>query len=662
MTTNPIYRRSGSMSFLIRKIREKFNIEKDNVYFVGLTAMGKKFHSKEKFDLGGTTMRKPKINFKDGGLTKKTTMKKPNSNKLTLKEVKETSEKVGMRVNEIKSQFLWHEGKSVDYPITENEKKIIQNGLPKLRKERERLYKIYSDMKDKKQGSIRTDYVSIKLSDVNFIYAVRILGNKYILNFSKLNNTQRVDNQYYSAYDLQAVEKQIEQQTSLLAEKTGDYSDFVNLMKLKTDEAEKRFDRPQVLLQFDDEQGNLIVVELSQYLGSIKDRYADFKVIYSTSAFEVPKEKKITEADLEPIEKQAIKDVLTLSEYSRLTQEETEYVYSKFKNYESLVDEHGEYVAEAKEPYGDKNIEEFNDLMETLCKKGVVIHDSYNETIEAYQNTINLVNSVRGRIETLSAKKSGTDLFPEADSVNQNENEEIESIKGAIEYLQTEYDAGDEDSGFALDYLKDELRDIVSQSATYASGGEIKYFEIHKGDKPVLKVKFKKDKDESSKDKTIEMLDKLSDRGYHFKEVSEAEYKKFDYSKVDNNDVVEFMSNSEHFENGGKIKFNKKKVPSSRIYNYALKIKTKYPKIWFKGGNIFGNQAFKNLEKVIKRGYWLESERWMFIKWQSYVARHHKDYRIEGTIAMLKWLNTTDKGWDYMKDLIEEEIKKQSEQ
>jgi hypothetical protein len=48
----------------------------------------------------------------------------------------------------------------------------------------------------------------------------------------------------------------------------------------------------------------------------------------------------------------------------------------------------------------------------------------------------------------------------------------------------------------------------------------------------------------------------------------------------------------------------------------------------------------------------------MYIKWQSYVARHHKDFRIAGTIAMLKWVDKTDKGWDYMKALIEKEIAK----
>jgi hypothetical protein len=115
---------------------------------------------------------------------------------------------------------------------------------------------------------------------------------------------------------------------------------------------------------------------------------------------------------------------------------------------------------------------------------------------------------------------------------------------------------------------------------------------------------------------------------------------------------------SEEFEKGGKIDFNPNKVPSKKIYNYAKKIKEKYPKVWDMGGNIFGNEAYKNLERALKRGYWLDSEDWMFKKWQSFNARHSGDIRIAGIIANLKWLNVVDKGWQYMTNLIEEEIEK----
>jgi hypothetical protein len=116
----------------------------------------------------------------------------------------------------------------------------------------------------------------------------------------------------------------------------------------------------------------------------------------------------------------------------------------------------------------------------------------------------------------------------------------------------------------------------------------------------------------------------------------------------------------QEFRKGGtaKIEFNPNHIPNKWIYSYAKKIKEKYPKVWDMGGNIFGNEAFKNLERVVERGYWTDNEEWMYIKWQSYVARHHKDFRIAGTIAMLKWVDKTDKGWDYMKALIEKEIAK----
>jgi DNA-directed RNA polymerase subunit RPC12/RpoP len=114
------------------------------------------------------------------------------------------------------------------------------------------------------------------------------------------------------------------------------------------------------------------------------------------------------------------------------------------------------------------------------------------------------------------------------------------------------------------------------------------------------------------------------------------------------------------FRQGGtaKIEFNPNHIPNKWIYSYAKKIKEKYPKVWDMGGNIFGNEAFKNLERVVERGYWTDSEEWMYIKWQSYVARHHKDFRIAGTVAMLKWVDKTDKGWDYMKALIDKEVAK----
>lgn len=113
----------------------------------------------------------------------------------------------------------------------------------------------------------------------------------------------------------------------------------------------------------------------------------------------------------------------------------------------------------------------------------------------------------------------------------------------------------------------------------------------------------------------------------------------------------------EEFSEGGNIiEFNANHLPNKWITEYATKIKEDYPEIWNKGGNIFGNEAFKNLSRVRERGYWLDSEEWMYIKWRSFVARHKKDFRIAGVVAMLKWCDKVEKGWGYMKTLIEKEI------
>ena len=104
-----------------------------------------------------------------------------------------------------------------------------------------------------------------------------------------------------------------------------------------------------------------------------------------------------------------------------------------------------------------------------------------------------------------------------------------------------------------------------------------------------------------------------------------------------------------------KIKFNKYHIPSRLVYEYAKKVKSTAPKIWKSGGNIFGNEAWQNLERVMKRGYWLDSEEWMYIKWRSFVARHSGDFRLPGIVANLKWMNEVEKGLSYMKTVIQKE-------
>ena len=113
------------------------------------------------------------------------------------------------------------------------------------------------------------------------------------------------------------------------------------------------------------------------------------------------------------------------------------------------------------------------------------------------------------------------------------------------------------------------------------------------------------------------------------------------------------------YEVGGKIiEFNRNHLPNKWILSYAKGIKKDHPEIWKLGGNIYGNTAFENLCRVSARGYWLDSEEWMYKKWQSFLARHQHDFRIAGVVAVLKWGGKVNKGWKYMKDLIEAKISK----
>jgi len=145
----------------------------------------------------------------------------------------------------------------------------------------------------------------------------------------------------------------------------------------------------------------------------------------------------------------------------------------------------------------------------------------------------------------------------------------------------------------------------------------------------------------------------------HWKELSKINQSAGNGVPINPSDV-DSDEDPQEFRKGGRAKiiFNPNHIPNKWIYSYAKKIKENYPKVWDMGGNIFGNEAFKNLERVVKRGYWTDNEEWMYIKWQSFVARHHKDFRIAGTVAMLKWVDKTDKGWDYMKALIDKEVAK----
>jgi len=97
-------------------------------------------------------------------------------------------------------------------------------------------------------------------------------------------------------------------------------------------------------------------------------------------------------------------------------------------------------------------------------------------------------------------------------------------------------------------------------------------------------------------------------------------------------------------------------------YDYALDIRENHSDVWKKGGNKRGNGAFENwgacrgksaddLTDAMKD--WIrEREAWM--------ARHEKNKRIAGVVAVMKWGGVVEKGESYMKDLIDENKKEKA--
>ncbi len=94
-------------------------------------------------------------------------------------------------------------------------------------------------------------------------------------------------------------------------------------------------------------------------------------------------------------------------------------------------------------------------------------------------------------------------------------------------------------------------------------------------------------------------------------------------------------------------------------YDFALNIRENHRKVWAKGGNIRGNSAFTNWGKARKGNYTEAVKNWVKER-EAWAARHLKDFRIAGVVAQMKWGVIGSKGEKYMKDLIKEEIEKQS--
>jgi HK97 family phage prohead protease len=94
--------------------------------------------------------------------------------------------------------------------------------------------------------------------------------------------------------------------------------------------------------------------------------------------------------------------------------------------------------------------------------------------------------------------------------------------------------------------------------------------------------------------------------------------------------------------------------------SFAEMIRTEYPELWRKGGNIKGNAQYEILSKIAKAGGTGSTDDQIAALElrEAWVARHEKDFLLPGVIAQIKWLAIGSRGEKHMKDLVRAEIAK----
>jgi len=93
---------------------------------------------------------------------------------------------------------------------------------------------------------------------------------------------------------------------------------------------------------------------------------------------------------------------------------------------------------------------------------------------------------------------------------------------------------------------------------------------------------------------------------------------------------------------------------------YAADLKSDWPKIWGKGGNILGNTQYSRLTKVLAQGGSAKTptdEKAIRLR-EAWMARHYRDHRLAGVVAQIKWLGIGSRGLDHMKKVINDEKKR----
>jgi hypothetical protein len=120
------------------------------------------------------------------------------------------------------------------------------------------------------------------------------------------------------------------------------------------------------------------------------------------------------------------------------------------------------------------------------------------------------------------------------------------------------------------------------------------------------------------------------------------------------------------FPSGGEdetVSLRNSKYPLINL-TFAERIRNNHPNVWGLGGNILGNRQYTILktirdEKIASEDLTARQEQAIRLR-EAWIARHRGNFRIAGVIAQIKWHAIGEKGFDYMRNLVNDEIEKRS--
>ena len=95
---------------------------------------------------------------------------------------------------------------------------------------------------------------------------------------------------------------------------------------------------------------------------------------------------------------------------------------------------------------------------------------------------------------------------------------------------------------------------------------------------------------------------------------------------------------------------------------YVNRIREEYPEIWGRGGNVEGNRSDRILREIREdntpAGELTPTQVDKIREREAWSARHFEDFRLNGVVAQLKWHTVGSRGFDHMRETIDEAIER----